>query len=92
MKRSIIQDDDMCYVCGNPNTEVHHVMYGSANRKLSDEFGLVVHLCSEHHRGRAGVHFNHPFDICLKKIAQMRFEAVYGAHTHFREVFGRNYL
>ena len=90
--KSILQDDDFCFVCGDPNTETHHVLFGSANRKLSDQYGLTVCLCSQHHRGRDGVHFNRPFDITLKKYAQVRFKAVYGANTDFQRVFGRNYL
>ena len=93
MAKSIIVDCmDNCFVCGSPYTEVHHVIYGTANRKLSDKYGLVVPLCHEHHRGQTGVHFNRDFDIALKKLAQEKFNAVYGANKSFLEVFGKNYL
>ena len=93
MAKSIIVDCmDNCFVCGSPYTEVHHVIYGTANRKLSDKYGLVVPLCHEHHRGQTGVHFNRDFDIALKKLAQEKFNAVNGANTSFQEVFGKNYL
>ena len=83
---------DNCFVCGSPYTEVHHVIYGTANRKLSDKYGLIVPLCHEHHRGQTGVHFNRDFDISLKKLAQEKFEWEYGATKSFVEIFGKNYL
>ena len=91
--KSIIVDCmDNCFVCGSPYVEIHHCIYGTANRKLSDEYGLVVPLCHEHHTGRTGVHFNADLDLHLKKLAQEKFEALYGANKIFREIFGRNYL
>ena len=83
---------DNCFVCGSPYVEVHHVMYGTANRKLSDKYGLVVPLCHEHHTGQTGVHFKPSFDLHLKKLAQEKFNDVYGANKSFLEVFGRNYV
>lgn len=51
-QKSIIVDCmDNCFVCSSPYVEVHHIMYGTANRKLSDKYGLIVPLCQEHHRG-----------------------------------------
>jgi hypothetical protein len=92
-QKSIIVDCmDNCFVCGSPYVEIHHVIYGTANRKLSDMYGLVVPLCHEHHTGQTGVHFNRDFDLYLKKLAQRKFEAVYGANKGFREVFGKSYL
>jgi hypothetical protein len=91
-KSIIVKSMDNCFVCGSPYTEVHHVIYGTANRKLSDKYGLIVPLCHEHHRGQTGVHFNRDFDISLKKLAQEKFEWEYGATKSFLEVFGKNYL
>lgn len=91
-KSIIVNCMDNCFVCGSPYTEVHHVIYGTANRKLSDKYGLIVPLCHEHHRGQTGVHFNRDFDISLKKLAQEKFNAVYGANKSFIKVFGKSYL
>ena len=91
-KSIIVECMDNCFVCGSPYTEVHHIIYGTATRKLSDKYGLVVPLCNEHHRGQTGVHFNRDFDLYLKKLAQERFNSVYGADKSFIEVFGRSYL
>ena len=75
--KSIIQDDRECYVCKNTFVEEHHVYFGTANRKLSEKYGLKVWLCPQHHRGRYGVHHNKDLDDKLKKIARERFEDVY---------------
>ena len=91
-KSIIVKSMDNCFVCGSPYTEVHHCIYGNANRKLSDKYGLIVPLCHEHHRGQTGVHFNRDFDISLKKLAQEKFEAKFGANKSFLDVFGKNYL
>ena len=92
VKSIIVDCMDNCFVCGSPYVEVHHIMYGTANRKWSDKYGLVVPLCQEHHRGQTGVHFKRSFDLNLKKLAQEKFNDVYGEDKSFLEVFGRNYL
>ena len=91
-KSIIVECMDNCFVCGSPYVEVHHVIYGVANRKLSDKYGLVIPLCNEHHRGSTGIHFNKSFDMAMKKLAQEKFEAVYGADISFAEVFRKNYI
>ena len=92
VKSIIVDCMDNCFVCGSPYVEVHHIMYGTANRKLSDKYGLIVPLCQEHHRGQTGAHFKRSFDLFLKRLAQEKFNAVYGANKSFLEVFGKNYL
>lgn len=83
---------DECAVCASPYVQIHHIMYGSANRKLADHYGLTIPLCQEHHTGQQGVHFNKEMDINLKKLAQEKFDKVYGDKYTFFEVFGKNYL
>lgn len=75
--KSIIQDKKECYVCRSPYVEEHHIMYGTANRKLSEKYGLKVWLCHEHHRGNTGVHFNPNLDSKLKDIAEKKFCEIY---------------
>lgn len=89
--KSIIQQTKVCWVCGNPNVEEHHIFYGSANRKKSDRLGLTCYLCHEHHTGNTGVHFNKTLDLLLKKYAQQKFEEMY-SHEEFMKIFKRNYL
>lgn len=92
MARSIIQDDKNCLICGTGVTEEHHVFFGTANRKMSDKYGLIVYLCPEHHRGQQGVHHNRHFDLMLKKEAQLVFEEDVGTRLEFMKIFGRSYL
>lgn len=82
---------EKCYLCGCPGSEVHHIMHGTGSRKQSDEYGLIVRLCYECHRGNRGVHFNDILDHSLKQEAQAAFEKIYG-HDKWMAVFGRNYL
>lgn len=93
---SILHDrEDGCLVCGNPYTEEHHVFFGTANRKLSEKYGLKVYLCAEHHRGDTGVHHNHIFDRNLKRMAQRkfieRFDDPQKGKMVFMGIFGENY-
>lgn len=91
--KSIIQDKKECIVCGSWNVEEHHIYFGVAKRKLSEECGLKVWLCPTHHRGTNGVHGKngHKLDVELKQLGQKAFE---WNHTReeFIKIFGRNYL
>ena len=90
--KSIIQNSKECYVCSTTyNLHDHHIFYGTANRKQSEKYGMKVWLCQEHHTGRTGAHFNRDLDTHLKKLAQERFEAVYGDCEAFRGVFGKSF-
>ena len=90
---TVLQEVKECYVCQTTyNLHDHHIFFGTANRKQSEKYGMKVWLCHEHHTGRSGVHFNRELDLHLKKVAQEKFEALYGANKSFREVFGRSYL
>lgn len=90
--KSIMQEDtDYCIICGRYGTEIHHVFFGTGNRKLSTRYGLIVGLCYDHHRGSKGVHFNKELDLRLKQMGQRRFQEVY-ENSVFLAIFGRNYL
>ena len=91
--KSILQNNtDYCFVCGRYGTEIHHVFYGTANRKLADKYKCIVGLCHAHHRGNMGVHgVNKELDNMLKVMAQKRFEEEY-PELNFLAIFGRNYL
>ena len=88
-----------CYLCvmlhDNWNEhrilDEHHV-FGGPNRKNSEEYGLKVYLCHNHHiYGPEAVHNNAEIRHELQRIAQREFEKRYG-YEKFMEVFGRNYL
>ena len=84
--KSIIQDEKVCIVCGSTNTVEHHCFFGTANRKLSEKYGLKVYLCPYHHNmSDEGVHFNKELDDEIKKIAREKFEQTY--NLNFRRLF-----
>lgn len=99
--KSIIQDESkgQCFLCvmldsdtSRKYTEKHHIFFGSANRKLSEKYGLTVRLCVKHHReGPEAVHSNAEIRDKLCQIGQRAFEKRY-PDKDFREIFGKNYL
>lgn len=100
--KSIMQDkeDGQCYLCRilhgdysiKPVREEHHVIGGTANRRLSEKYGLKVYLDPDHHQyGPEAVHRSAKTAEILHKEAQKAFERTY-PDLDFREIFGRNYL
>ena len=93
MSKSILQDEEVCYLTGRTGPlEKHHVMHGTANRKIAEEYGLWVWLTPEMHRGDYGVHgkYGATLDRELKKAAQIVFERIYGPELWWK-LFGKNY-
>ena len=88
-----ILPSDGCYICGNPDTEVHHIFFGRKNRQISDENGFTCKLCYVHHRGFFGVHGTngHRLDLFLKKECQRKYEETH-TRKEFMRLIGRNYL
>lgn len=93
MSKSIIQTNkEQCFLCKGQAMEEHHCIHGTANRKLSEKYGLKVYLCADCHRtGKLAVHKNFFTDLKIKQIAQKTFEYKY-SHEKFMEVFKKNYL
>lgn len=91
--KSIIQENKECWVCGTTqDIHEHHIIYGTANRRLSEKYGLKVWLCGKHHNlSNEGVHFNRELDLRLKQLAQKRFKEEY-PNEDFLKIFGRNYV
>lgn len=87
------QGDPRCFFCGcRTGLERHHVMSGTANRKLAEKFGLWVYCCDFHHRDpKEGVQYNREKADKLKAMAQIAFEAKY-SHELWMETFRKNYL
>lgn len=98
-KPSIIQKKDgRCYLCmlldednGVKKTQEHHI-FGGPNRDHSEEAGLKVYLCLEHHTaGKFAVHRCKDTRRLLERIAQREFEEDH-TREEFMEIFGKNYL
>ena len=94
MIRSLLQRNEACYICGTTlNLHVHHIFYGTANRRLSDEDGCVVYLCQRHHTGLAGVHHNRKIDLTLKARCEQAWLKHYNKTIEdFIARYGKNYL
>ncbi len=90
---SIISNRKRCFICGSVQwLEVHHIMGGYANRKLSEQYGLMVYLCHYcHNEPPNGVHHNKEKMDWLRAEGQKRFEEEY-PELDFLKVFGKNYL
>ena len=90
-----------CFLCGRyAYTERHHI-FGAANRKLSEQDGLVVDLChSCHNEPPNGVHFNKERMDALRRYGQTVYEnnlvgdgkTRQEARQAFIKRYGKNYL
>ena len=105
-KSKVTEYMDLCLICNNPNIEVHHLLEGIANRKLSDEDDLVIPLCREHHQGKESVHkckiamvLSHCFaeaiwerNYILEKLELPFADTLEEARTEFRKRYGKNFF
>ena len=106
MAKSIMQTEKECYLCrrkanligwkGNlPSTGLHrhHVVFGSADRRISEKLGLWVWVCAEKHHvyGPESPHGNQKVAELLIRDGQRAFEEKYD-HETWMELFGKNYL
>ena len=102
--KSIIDGDvkGRCYRCARQGpTERHHI-FGAANRKWSEKYGLTVQLCHFcHNEPPKGVHHNRDTDEWLKRVGQTAFEVTEvnetdctweEARQRFMQIFGKNYM
>lgn len=92
MKAFITEYTKYCTLCGTPTNVLHHLCYGGANRKLSDEDGLVIPLCEKCH---GEVHHNGTAGRMSKIIGQLAYElnevATEGEIKDAREKYRRRY-
>lgn len=100
--KSIMHDkrDRTCYLCMKlydddsikAVLQEHHIFGGTANRKLSEKYGLKVYLCLAHHlTGPEAVHKDAKVAILLKQEGQRTFERIF-SNLDFMKIFGKNYL
>lgn len=90
----LMQNKKYCYVCGKETgLHKHHIFYGTANRKLSEEDGCICYLCAFHHNGGDwGVHFNKDLDLRLKRECQRAWEEKNGTREDFIKRYGKSWL
>ena len=92
---SILQTERKCYVCGGVNNlALHHCIYGTGKRALSEREGLTIWLCYKHHNGSDdGVHFNKELDLRIKQMAQQEWLSQHNNNLdQWMKIFRRNYL
>lgn len=81
-----------CVVCGSPDVQKHHIIGGTANRRISDKYKYILPLCYEHHVGSNGIHRNRGMQLYWMENAQRHYESHYGTRSDFIRDFGRSYL
>lgn len=93
MRKSIIQDpeDKACYICRScKGLEWHHMIGGTANRKLADQDGLACWLCGTCHDDL------HDKGKKYKELHQIAQEAWMKRHHKgpeaFIERYGKSYI
>ncbi len=91
---SIMSNEKICFICdATEGLHRHHIFYGTANRKLSEQYGCWCYLCGRHHNlSMMGVHYNTAVDLRLKQMCQEKWEAKYGDRKAFIQTFGKSYL
>ena len=77
-----------CMICGRPAEHIHHLIGGTANRRLSERFGLVEPLCADCHRL---VHEDPVWNRALKRYGQRKWEEKYGGRDEFIKIFGKSW-
>ena len=92
MGKSILQKERECYLCGRvTDLERHHVFAGTANRRISESYGLTVFLCHDFHTGKDGAQYNKEKNLKLKQDAQRAFQDIYGKKL-WMMLIKKNYL
>lgn len=91
---SIISIERQCFICGiKGDLQRHHCFGGTANRRLSEEDGLWIWLCGQHHTmSNYSVHQDRSLDVKVKQIAQFKWEEKYGSREDFIKRYGKSYL
>lgn len=94
MSRSLLSNEKRCFFCNAPdNLDRHHIFFGTANRKLSEEDGCWVWLCVYHHTlSDMSVHHNRNLDLILKGACQGEWEKQYGGREAFIKRYGKSWI
>ena len=81
-----------CFLCRSDGFVYRHHIFEGARRHLSEEYGLVVPLCTEcHTESDFSAHRCTETALALKRAGQQKFERTH-SREEFIKLFGRNYL
>ena len=102
MKSTVTDIQVECILCGDMATNEHHLICGTANRNMSEKYGLKMPLCAKCHNS---IHAHGPMMKLSKMLGQAIFERNYDrdlyyelnreedeARDRFRELFGKSFL
>lgn len=79
-----------CYLCGRPATETHHLISGTANRKIADKYKLTIPLCRDCHRK---AHDDPRLNRQLKVLGEEKWLLATGKTIDdFIKEFGKNWI
>lgn len=108
MRSTLSNCSELCFFCGRPATQTHHLIFGNGQRKLADRDGLFVPICAEcHTMGNLleRIHDNPMAEALSKMLGQAVYERNYykdlwyqlnrnedEARLKFMERYGRSYL
>ena len=80
----------VCLLCGKTGpTEKHHLMSGTANRRLAEEDGLFIYLCPMCHQI---VHMDPKVNRTTKAFAEKLWRDYYGkSKEEFIKRYGKSF-
>lgn len=90
----ITEFTEVCIFCYKPRQHEHHLVFGTAKRRLADEDGLTVPICLECHEL---MHKNDKVSKIIGQLAYERDKCAEGltkdaARESFRLRYGKSYL
>ena len=88
---SILQTErGRCFLCGKLiDTEEHHLISGTSNRKKSEEDGLKINVCRFCHNT---AHTKREVELQLKQLGQKVWEEHYGDRQKFIRRYGKSWI
>lgn len=94
MAQTIFQNNKECYITQSTSGLHKHHIFGGANRRKSERYGLWVWLRADwHNMSGYGVHYDKELACRLKREAQAAAMQEYGwTKEQFIAIFGRGYL
>lgn len=100
----ISEYDNICVICGKPKECTHHLIGGTANRKISDDDLIYISLCNDCHNMASDrcerIHGNPMAEKLSKMLGQMAWEKQQiiegkepkSVREDFRKRYGKSFL
>lgn len=94
---SLKTSEKLCFLCGKPKQQEHHLIFGRGLRPLCDEDGITAAVCCGCHML---IHESEKLGTASKIIGQLQYEMdrvnegiePCRAREMFRERYGRSWL